>query len=110
MPGRIGSEDSDCAKYTAASYGRIVFLFTLPAVFLVILPILAARHLPLLDAPGHEARLAALWDLLITGRGSSFYDINTFFLPSVSFDVIGLAFIPLLDPETVGRIFFALTL
>jgi hypothetical protein len=40
---------------------------------LAILPILAAHHLPLLDAPGHEARLAVLRDLLITDRGSPFY-------------------------------------
>ena len=64
----------------------------------------------LLDAPAHEARIAILRDLLITGRGSPFYSIDTFFLPNVAFDVIGLALTQFVSPEVAGRIFLAITL
>ena len=57
---------------------------------LVVLPVVVSPHLLLLDAPAHEARLAVLRDLLITGRGSPFYDLNTFFIPNTAFDLIGL--------------------
>jgi hypothetical protein len=77
---------------------------------LAILPILAAHHLPLLDAPGHEARLAVLRDLLITGRGSPFYASGSFFLPNIAFDGIGLGLIHVVGPETAGQIFFGLAL
>lgn len=87
---------------------RTVLLAVLVA--LVLLPVLAAPHLLLLDAPAHEARLAVLRDLLITGRGSPFYDLDTFFLPNVAFDLIGLGLTFFVSPELAGRIFFALTL
>src|ERR1700754_2346299 len=77
---------------------------------MAVLPVLAAPHLLLLDAPAHEARLAVLRDLLITGRGSPFYDLDTFFLPNVAFDLIGLGLIFFVSPELAGRIFFALAL
>jgi hypothetical protein len=87
-----------------------VFFAAAAASVLTILPILAAHHLPLLDAPAHEARLAALRDLLITGRGSPFYAPDSFFLPNIAFDGIGLGLVRFVGPETVGRIFFGLTL
>ena len=77
---------------------------------LAVLPVVAAPHLLLLDAPAHEARLAVLRDLLITGRGSPFYELDTFFLPNVAFDLIGLGLTFFVSPEVAGRIFFALTL
>ena len=77
---------------------------------LVLLPVMAAPHLLLLDAPAHEVRLVVLRDLLITGRGSPFYDLNTFFVPNIAFDLIGLGLSFLASPENAGRIFFALTL
>ncbi len=77
---------------------------------LVVLPVVVAPHLLLLDAPAHEARLAVLRDLLITGRGSPFYDFNTFFIPNSAFDLIGLGLTFFASPENAGRIFFALTL
>lgn len=85
-------------------------LATAAASVLTILPILAARHLPLLDAPAHEARLAILRDLLITGRGSPFYASGSFFLPNIAFDGIGLGLIHVVGPETAGQIFFGLAL
>ena len=87
-----------------------VFLAAGVASVLVILPILAARHLPLLDAPAHEARLAVLRDLLIAGNGSPFYAPGSFFLPNIAFDAIGLGLVRFVGPETAGRIFFGLTL
>jgi hypothetical protein len=77
---------------------------------LVVLPVATAPHLLLLDAPAHEARLAVLHDLLITGRGSPFYNFDTFFLPNVAFDLIGLGLTFFFSPELAGRIFFAGTL
>jgi hypothetical protein len=87
---------------------RIVLLAALAV--LAVLPVAAAPHLLLLDAPAHEARLAVLRDLLITGRGSPFYQLDTFFLPNVAFDLIGLGLTFFVSAEVAGRIFFALTL
>jgi len=75
-----------------------------------ILPVLFAPHLLLLDAPAHEARISVLRDLLLSGKGSSFYRLDTFFLPNIAFDVVGLGLSFFASPEAVGRIFFALTL
>ena len=96
-------------SHVSVPHGRVLFA-TAAASVLAILPILAARHLPLLDAPAHEARLATLRDLLITGRGSPFYAPDSFFLPNIAFDGIGLGLVRFVGPETVGRIFFGLTL
>jgi hypothetical protein len=79
-------------------------------VLLVILPVLIAPHLLLLDAPAHEARIAILRDLLLPGKASPFYHLDSFFLPNIAFDVIGFAFSFVASPEDVGRIFFAFTL
>jgi hypothetical protein len=87
-----------------------VFLAAGVASVLVVLPILAARHLPLLDAPAHEARLAVLRDLLIAGNGSPFYAPGSFLLPNIAFDAIGLGLVRFVGPETAGRMFFGLTL
>lgn len=77
---------------------------------LVVLPVVVSPHLLLLDAPAHEARLAVLRDLLISGRGTPFYELDTFFLPNIAFDVIGLGLTFLVSPEVAGRTFFAFTL
>ncbi|MEO8300442.1 MAG: hypothetical protein ABI608_01540 [Rhizomicrobium sp.] len=77
---------------------------------LALLPVVAAPHLLLLDAPAHEARLAVLRDLLITGHGSPFYYLDTFFLPNIAFDLIGLGLSVFAPPELAGRIFFGLCL
>jgi hypothetical protein len=87
-----------------------VFLAAAAASVLAILPILAAHHLPVLDAPGHEARLAVIRDLLISGRGSPFYASESFFLPNIAFDGVGLGLVLFVGPETAGRIFFGFTL
>ena len=96
-------------RETAPAARRRVMLFAIAAALLAILPVLAAHHLPLLDAPAHEARLAALRHLLIDGH-SDFYALTSFFLPDVAFDVIGLGLASLVGPEAAGQIFFALTL
>src|SRR5882757_5840702 len=77
---------------------------------LAVLPVVAAPHLLLLDAPAHEARLAVLRDLLITGHGSPFYNLDTFFLPNIAFDLVGLGLTFFAAPELAGRLFFCLTL
>ncbi|HSS14170.1 MAG TPA: hypothetical protein VLL04_09770, partial [Rhizomicrobium sp.] len=77
---------------------------------LIVLPVVTAPHLLMLDAPAHEARLAVLRDLLVTGHGSPFYDLDTFFLPNIGFDLIGLGLATLVSPEGAGRIFFILVL
>ena len=105
MEGRMApATDSD------ATQRRSVLLLALIAAILAILPVAMARNLPLLDAAGHESRLAVLRDVLLTGHGSDFYDLASFFIPNVAFDVISLGLVSFLDPESVGRIFFALTL
>jgi hypothetical protein len=97
------SQDRPLATYWIVS-------LALMASALAVLPLFTSRHLPLLDAPAHEARLAVLRDLLITGQGSPFYELSTFFVPNIAFDVVGLGLIRWLAPETVGKIFFGLTL
>ncbi|MEO6022697.1 MAG: hypothetical protein ABIP64_06210 [Burkholderiales bacterium] len=63
----------------------------------------------LLDAPAHEARIAILQEI-IAGHGSKYYYLDTFFLPNIAFDVVGLGLTYIVTPETAGRIFFASTL
>ena len=87
-----------------------VLILTFAASGLAILPLISSHHLPLLDAPGHEAHLAILRDLLISGRGSAFYEFDTLFLPNIAFETIGLGLVRLVDPETAGRIFFGAAL
>ena len=94
--------DRFTGKYLVAA-GAIV-------VVLAILPVLVAPHLLLLDAPAHEARISVLRDLLLPGRESPFYQLDTFYVPNIAFDVIGFALSFFSGPENVGRIFFALTL
>jgi hypothetical protein len=82
------------------------------AASLLVLPLVVAQHLNVGDAPGHEARLAVLRDALLLHRPSAFYEVTSFFLPNVAFDVIGLGLTALSGPETAARIFlgFALVL
>lgn len=89
---------------------RLVFLCAAALAILAVLPVLAAHHLPLLDAPAHEARLSVLRDILIAGRPSPFYELGSLFLPDIAFDAIGLGLVSVAGPEGAGRIFFALTL
>lgn len=78
-------------------------------MLLALLPLLSARHLPLLDAPGHEARLAVLWNILVAKTGSQHYEFAGFLLPNVAFDIIGMALYRFFDPEMIGKIVFGLT-
>ncbi len=80
------------------------------AAMLAILPIIGARHLPLLDAQGHESRLVVLRDTLLLHHPSQFYDFAGFFLPNVAFDVVGLPLVGMAGPELTGKLFFGLTL
>jgi len=77
---------------------------------LLALPVAAAHHLNVVDAPGHEARLALLRDVLLNGHPSPFYQVTSFFLPNIAFDVIGLSLTWLIDPESAARLFLAVTL
>jgi len=77
---------------------------------LIVLPVIMAPHLLMLDAPAHEARLVTLRDLLITGHGSPFYIFDTFFIPNIAFDLVGLGLTTFVSPEEAGRIFFILVL
>jgi hypothetical protein len=95
---------------TALSRRPVRIALIVALAVLVVFPVLAAPHLLLLDAPAHEARLAVLRDLLITGRGSPFYDLSGFFIPNIAFDLIGLGLTFFASPENAGRIFFAFTL
>jgi hypothetical protein len=79
------------------------------AALLLVLPILSAQHLNVVDGPGHVARLAVLHQAL-AGEPSPFYDITSFFLPNIAFDMIGLGLAWFTDAETAARIFLALTL
>ena len=77
---------------------------------LLVLPIVAAHHLNVVDGPGHIARLAVLRDVVLNGGTSPFYDVTSFFLPNIAYDVIGLGLVRLTDPESATRIFLALSL
>jgi len=101
---------SSAAGEEWTSQRRLVALLGIAAAILAILPLLVARHLPLLDAAGHESRLTALFNILVTRRGSDFYEFGSFFLPNVAFDLIGLPLVAIVGPEIAGRIFFGLTL
>jgi hypothetical protein len=80
------------------------------AFALLVLPIAAAQHLNVVDGPGHVARLAVLRNVLLNGRASPFYEVTSFFLPNIAYDLIGLGLVRFTDPETAARIFLALTL
>jgi len=77
---------------------------------LLILPLVSAHHLPLLDAPGHEAGLAVLRNLIFGSGVSPFYERGRLFIPDLAFDGIGLALTEVLSPETAGRVFAGVTL
>ncbi|MEO8408525.1 MAG: hypothetical protein ABI476_08860 [Oxalobacteraceae bacterium] len=87
-----------------------LYVLALVAAFLTVLPVLSVQHLPLLDSAAHIARIAVLRDLIITGGGSPFYSVDTFLLPNIAFDIVGMGLVSALEPETAGRVFFALTL
>ena len=80
------------------------------AFALLVLPIVATQHLNVVDGPGHIARLAVLKDVLLNGRASPFYEVTSFFLPNIAYDVIGLGLVRFTDPETAARIFLALSM
>jgi hypothetical protein len=77
---------------------------------LVILPILTSLHLPLLDSPSHEMRISVLNDILFREVGSPYYDLDTFLLPNIGFDVVGVALVQWLTPSTIARLFFGATM
>jgi hypothetical protein len=86
------------------------FLIGIIAALLAVAPVAMTRYLPLLDAAGHESRILALKDILITGTGSPFYGLDTLLLPNVGFDLPGLVMAAWMSPQTVGRLFFAATI
>lgn len=77
---------------------------------LAILPILAARHLPLLDAPAHEARIALLRTLWMQGGSSAFYRATDPVSANMAFDAIGVLLLHFMPPEVAGRVFLGLTM
>src|SRR3954465_10106278 len=80
----------------------------LPLILILLLaPLAATPYLPLMDAPSHQARLAVLHGLLVTGEGSAFYRLDTLFLPNMGFDLIGLLLASWFGPGPAGWLFFA---
>ena len=82
----------------------------LAAGLLIVLPALATHHPPLLDLPAHEARIGVLHEILLAHHASPYYRIDTFFLPDIAFDAVGLGLSLLFPPLLVGRIFVIATL
>ncbi len=80
------------------------------ATVMLLLPLLAAHHLPLLDAPGHEAELMVLRKLLFGSGVSPFYAPGSLFIPDLAFDGVGLALAAFFAPEQIGRVFLGMTL
>jgi len=76
-------------------------------LILLLAPLAATPYLPLMDAPSHQARLAVLHGLLVTGEGSAFYHLDTLLLPNMGFDLIGLVLASWFGPGMAGRLFFA---
>jgi hypothetical protein len=83
------------------------FLIGIIAALLAVVPVAMTRYLPLLDAAGHESRILALKDILVSGTGSPFYGLDTLLLPNVGFDLPGLVMAAWMSPQLVGRLFFA---
>ena len=77
---------------------------------LALLPILVVQHLPLLDAPAHEARLALLRTLWVDGGSSPFYRAADPFSANMAFDAIGVVLVQVVSPEVAGRVFLGLTM
>src|ERR1044071_444870 len=73
-----------------APASRVLAVALLLVLVLLLAPLAATPYLPLLDAPSHQARLAVLHSLLVTGEGSAFYRLDTLLLPNMGFDLIGL--------------------
>lgn len=88
---------------------RTVFAAGVIVTALTLLPILLVRHLPLLDAPAHEARIALLRTLW-AGGDSLFYRAADPFSANLAFDGIGVLLLHLFPPEAVGRVFLGLTM
>ena len=76
---------------------------------LLLLPLIAASHWPLLDAPAHEARLAILHSIAFSENPTPFYEFDTLYLPNIAFDALGFILTFFVSPENAAKIFFALT-
>jgi hypothetical protein len=108
MPGCISI--SQAVSWTRSRTAPHRGLVTAIAALLLITPIIVTRHLPLTDAPGHILRLQILSEALLHGHPSRYYEVGSFFVPNIAFDVVGLAIQPLLGAEGSARAFFAITL
>ena len=91
----------------SAPASRVLAVALLLVLVLLLAPLVATPYLPLLDAPSHQARLAVLHSLLVTGEGSAFYRLDTLFLPNMGFDLIGLLLASWFGPGPAGWLFFA---
>ncbi len=89
---------------------RTVFGWAAIVSLLAVLPILLVQHLPLLDAPGHEARIALLRTLWVEGGDSAFYRATDPFSANMAFDTIGVLLLNFMSPEAAGRVFLGLTM
>ena len=96
----------------APSFGvsRPFAALTAAAVGFSVLPLLWTRYLPLLDIYAHESRAAVLRDILLTGRGSSVYGLDSLLLPNVGFDLVAMVLTLWMGPEMAGRVFVGATL
>jgi hypothetical protein len=97
-------------RHSLAEKQQIVFSLATIISLLALLPILAARHLPLLDAPAHEARIALLRTLWVQGGDSAFYRATDPISANMAFDTIGVLLLNFVSPEVAGRVFLGLTM
>ena len=86
---------------------RVLGIALLLVLILLLAPLAVTPYLPLMDAPSHQARLAVLQSLLVTGEGSAFYRLDTLLLPDMGFDLIGLLLALCFGPGVAGWLFFA---
>lgn len=79
------------------------------ALYLIaILPIVMAEFPPLLDYPNHIARLDILLDYRTDPYFRTYYEIDTFLIPNIGFEIFGYPIGLLFGAETGGRILLCL--
>jgi hypothetical protein len=93
---------------TTAPYRSAVLALCLTA--LVSLPLWFVTYPPLYDYPFHLARLRILHDIAAGGPLGRYYEVNSFLIPNVAMDGIGLALQGLFSIENAGRIFLLTTM
>jgi len=86
-------------------------MLALVAVYVVYLvPLLLVQNPPLHDYMFHIARIYILTHWQTSHALKDYYEIGSFILPNIAFDVVAVQLSKLMPLETAGRVFIGLTL